>query len=273
MEGHQRHLLLFQLAAWSWPFPLGPFASPPSFFFQEKTESLVQQYEAVSQLNSERYARLERAQVLVNQFWETYEELNPWIEETQALISQLPPPAIDHEQLKQQQDDMRVRGCRVRMSCLSVLHLFLLNFPLFFGPCSVLFGGACLCNASVPRENHLLCWSAPRPKSSSLPRKPGSLWISLLLVAGEKKPLCAFRVEAEKQRIPSGVPPWSCGEGRRLGKEPCQALCHSHVGKSRVPCAWRVLGHEIQAVSSSQDTITALGVLFGINRQRLAADF
>ncbi|XP_058712341.1 microtubule-actin cross-linking factor 1 isoform X5 [Poecile atricapillus] len=74
---------------------------------QEKTESLVQQYEAVSQLNSERYARLERAQVLVNQFWETYEELNPWIEETQALISQLPPPALDHEQLKQQQDDMR----------------------------------------------------------------------------------------------------------------------------------------------------------------------
>lgn len=78
----------------------------------------MQQYEAVSQLNSERYARLERAQVLVNQFWETYEELNPWIEETQALISQLPPPAIDHEQLKQQQDDMRVRGCRV---CPSVL--------------------------------------------------------------------------------------------------------------------------------------------------------
>uniref|UniRef100_A0A8C3HB58 Microtubule actin crosslinking factor 1 n=1 Tax=Chrysemys picta bellii TaxID=8478 RepID=A0A8C3HB58_CHRPI len=74
---------------------------------QEKTESLVKQYDAVSQLNSERYACLERAQALVNQFWETYEELNPWIEETQALIAQLPPPAIDHEQLKQQQEDMR----------------------------------------------------------------------------------------------------------------------------------------------------------------------
>uniref|UniRef100_A0A8C5JGZ6 Microtubule actin crosslinking factor 1 n=1 Tax=Junco hyemalis TaxID=40217 RepID=A0A8C5JGZ6_JUNHY len=73
----------------------------------EEQKAVLQQYEAVSQLNSERYARLERAQVLVNQFWETYEELNPWIEETQALISQLPPPAIDHEQLKQQQDDMR----------------------------------------------------------------------------------------------------------------------------------------------------------------------
>ncbi|KAF3819988.1 hypothetical protein GH733_015497 [Mirounga leonina] len=74
---------------------------------QEKTESLIQQYEAISLLNSERYTRLERAQVLVNQFWETYEELSPWIEETRALITQLPPPAIDHEQLRQQQEEMR----------------------------------------------------------------------------------------------------------------------------------------------------------------------
>uniref|UniRef100_A0A8B7UIR3 Microtubule-actin cross-linking factor 1 n=1 Tax=Castor canadensis TaxID=51338 RepID=A0A8B7UIR3_CASCN len=74
---------------------------------QEKTECLIQQYEAISLLNSERYARLERAQVLVNQFWETYEELSPWIEETRGLIAQLPPPAIDHEQLRQQQEEMR----------------------------------------------------------------------------------------------------------------------------------------------------------------------
>ncbi|KAJ7304445.1 hypothetical protein JRQ81_012006, partial [Phrynocephalus forsythii] len=74
---------------------------------QEKTETLLQQYEAISHLNSERYVRLERAQVLVNQFWETYEELSPWLEETQGLIAQLPPPAIDHESLKQQQEDMR----------------------------------------------------------------------------------------------------------------------------------------------------------------------
>ncbi|XP_048681716.2 microtubule-actin cross-linking factor 1 isoform X13 [Caretta caretta] len=74
---------------------------------QEKTESLVEQYDAVSQLNSERYACLERAQALVSQFWETYEELNPWTEEIQVLLAQLPPPAIDHEQLKQQQEDMR----------------------------------------------------------------------------------------------------------------------------------------------------------------------
>ncbi|CAH2222205.1 microtubule-actin cross-linking factor 1 isoform X20 [Pelobates cultripes] len=74
---------------------------------QEKTEILLQQYEEVSHLNSERYARLEKAQGLVGQFWETYEELNPWIEEMQTLISQLPPPAVDHDTLRQQQEDVR----------------------------------------------------------------------------------------------------------------------------------------------------------------------
>ncbi|XP_053123970.1 microtubule-actin cross-linking factor 1 isoform X18 [Hemicordylus capensis] len=74
---------------------------------QEKTEALLKQYDEISHLNSERYARLERAQVLVNQFWETYEELSPWLEETQVLLRQLPPLAIDHEHLKQQQEDMR----------------------------------------------------------------------------------------------------------------------------------------------------------------------
>lgn len=44
---------------------------------------------------------------MVNQFWETYEELSPWIEETRALIAQLPAPAIDHDQLRQQQEEMR----------------------------------------------------------------------------------------------------------------------------------------------------------------------
>ncbi|XP_041438138.1 microtubule-actin cross-linking factor 1 isoform X18 [Xenopus laevis] len=74
---------------------------------QEKTKTLVQQYEDISHLHSERYARLERAQVLVGQFWETYEELIPWIEEMQVLLSQLPPPAVDQEMLRQQQEEMR----------------------------------------------------------------------------------------------------------------------------------------------------------------------
>ncbi|XP_070621010.1 microtubule-actin cross-linking factor 1 isoform X4 [Erythrolamprus reginae] len=86
---------------------LGTCGEEQKVMLQEKTETLVKQYEATSLLHSERYARLERAQVLVSQFWETYEELSPWLEETQGLIGQLPPPAIDHEHLKQQQEDMR----------------------------------------------------------------------------------------------------------------------------------------------------------------------
>ncbi|XP_025024482.1 microtubule-actin cross-linking factor 1 isoform X8 [Python bivittatus] len=86
---------------------LGTCGEEQKAMLQEKTESLLKQYDETSHLHSERYARLERAQVLVNQFWETYEELSPWLEETQVLIGQLPPPAIDHEHLKQQQEDMR----------------------------------------------------------------------------------------------------------------------------------------------------------------------
>uniref|UniRef100_A0A3B4DMX6 Microtubule actin crosslinking factor 1 n=1 Tax=Pygocentrus nattereri TaxID=42514 RepID=A0A3B4DMX6_PYGNA len=73
-----------------------------------KTDSLNLRYEAVSQNHAERFSALEQAQVLVARFWETYEELEPWLGETETLISQLPPPAIDTEALRQQQDQMRL---------------------------------------------------------------------------------------------------------------------------------------------------------------------
>uniref|UniRef100_A0A3B3ZE18 Uncharacterized protein n=1 Tax=Periophthalmus magnuspinnatus TaxID=409849 RepID=A0A3B3ZE18_9GOBI len=73
-----------------------------------KTDSLSLRYEAVSQSHSERFSALEQAQVLVARFWETYEELEPWLGETESLISQLPPPAIDTDALRLQQDHMRL---------------------------------------------------------------------------------------------------------------------------------------------------------------------
>uniref|UniRef100_A0A4W3JBR7 Dystonin n=1 Tax=Callorhinchus milii TaxID=7868 RepID=A0A4W3JBR7_CALMI len=72
-----------------------------------KLEVLQKQYEVISQMNSERYLQLERAQSLVSQFWETYEELWPWLQETLTFISQLPTPAIEFETLKQQQEELR----------------------------------------------------------------------------------------------------------------------------------------------------------------------
>ncbi|KAM3858524.1 microtubule-actin cross-linking factor 1, isoforms 1/2/3/4/5 [Diretmus argenteus] len=73
-----------------------------------KTGSLSARYEAVSQSHSERFSALEQAQVLVARFWETYEELEPWLGETETLITQLPPPAIDTDALRLQQDQMRL---------------------------------------------------------------------------------------------------------------------------------------------------------------------
>ncbi|XP_072561814.1 microtubule-actin cross-linking factor 1, isoforms 1/2/3/4/5 isoform X5 [Paramormyrops kingsleyae] len=73
-----------------------------------KTESLHARFEAVSQSHAERFSALEQAQVLVGRFWETHDELEPWLGETEALIAQLPPPAIDSETLRLQQDQMRL---------------------------------------------------------------------------------------------------------------------------------------------------------------------
>ncbi|KAM4725474.1 microtubule-actin cross-linking factor 1 isoform 3-T3 [Anableps anableps] len=73
-----------------------------------KTDSLSARYDTVSQSHSERFSALEQAQVLVARFWETFEELEPWLGETEALITQLPPPAIDSDALRLQQDQMRL---------------------------------------------------------------------------------------------------------------------------------------------------------------------
>ncbi|XP_053459740.1 dystonin isoform X21 [Nycticebus coucang] len=74
---------------------------------KKKLDKVLKNYDAICQINSERYLQLERAQSLVNQFWETYEELWPWLTETQRVISQLPAPALEYETLRQQQEEHR----------------------------------------------------------------------------------------------------------------------------------------------------------------------
>ncbi|XP_067421590.1 dystonin isoform X1 [Emydura macquarii macquarii] len=74
---------------------------------KKKLESLLQKYDMVCQMNAERNLQLERAQSLVNQFWETYEELWPWLTEIEMVISRLPAPALEYETLKQQQEEHR----------------------------------------------------------------------------------------------------------------------------------------------------------------------
>ncbi|XP_075454260.1 dystonin isoform X22 [Ascaphus truei] len=74
---------------------------------KNKLEYLMMKYDEVYHWNAERNLQLERAVSLVNQFWETYEELWPWLVETEGVISQLPAPALNYDTLKQQQEDIR----------------------------------------------------------------------------------------------------------------------------------------------------------------------
>ncbi|XP_031758907.1 dystonin isoform X7 [Xenopus tropicalis] len=74
---------------------------------KDKLKNLGIKYDKICHLNAERNLQLERAVSLVNQFWETYEELWPWLIETENAISQLPVPALDYDTLKQQQEDIR----------------------------------------------------------------------------------------------------------------------------------------------------------------------
>ncbi|XP_034965645.2 dystonin isoform X28 [Zootoca vivipara] len=74
---------------------------------KKKLENLLQKYNTLCQMNSKRNLQLERAQSLASQFWETYEEIWPWLTETKTVISQLPAPALEYETLKQQQEEHR----------------------------------------------------------------------------------------------------------------------------------------------------------------------
>lgn len=90
-------------------------------------KSLLQKYDAVCQMNSERNLQLERAQSLVNQFWETYEELWPWLTETEMIISQLPAPALEYETLKQQQEEHRVSILPILKNSVKIQVVFCLE--------------------------------------------------------------------------------------------------------------------------------------------------
>ncbi|XP_051060317.1 dystonin isoform X3 [Phodopus roborovskii] len=74
---------------------------------KKKLDKILKSYDAICQINSERHLQLERAQSLVSQFWETYEELWPWLTDTQRIISQLPAPALEYETLRRQQEEHR----------------------------------------------------------------------------------------------------------------------------------------------------------------------
>ncbi|XP_041098612.1 microtubule-actin cross-linking factor 1, isoforms 1/2/3/5 [Polyodon spathula] len=67
-------------------------------------ESLRDRCHSVSLKNSNTALQLEHAKSLLSQFSEAYSEVSPWLQETQALISQLSLHSISYEDFKQQQE-------------------------------------------------------------------------------------------------------------------------------------------------------------------------
>ncbi|RXM31483.1 hypothetical protein EOD39_6947 [Acipenser ruthenus] len=67
-------------------------------------ESLQDRCHSVSLKNSNAALQLEHAKSLLSQFSEAYSEVSPWLQETQALISQLSLHTISYEDFKQQQE-------------------------------------------------------------------------------------------------------------------------------------------------------------------------
>ncbi|XP_066460148.1 dystonin isoform X8 [Eleutherodactylus coqui] len=86
---------------------LSSFSEDEKQTMLNKLTNLEKNYDHICHLNAERNLQLERAVSLVNQFWETYEELWPWLTETEEVISELPPPALNYDTLKEQQEDIR----------------------------------------------------------------------------------------------------------------------------------------------------------------------
>ncbi|XP_018416047.1 PREDICTED: dystonin isoform X2 [Nanorana parkeri] len=86
---------------------LSSFSDEDKQTMANKVRRLQKSYEDICHLNADRNLQLERAVSLVNQFWETYEELWPWLMETETAISELPTPGLNYDTLKQQQEDIR----------------------------------------------------------------------------------------------------------------------------------------------------------------------
>ncbi|KAM9316059.1 dystonin [Gastrophryne carolinensis] len=86
---------------------LSIFSEEERHTMENALRNLQKRYDDVCHLNAERNQQLERAVSLANQFWETCEELWPWLTETEKVISELPPPGLNYDTLRQQQEDIR----------------------------------------------------------------------------------------------------------------------------------------------------------------------
>lgn len=86
-----------------------------------KMDDLKQKSDAVSAAANERLSTLEQALPLARHFHEAHMDLVAWLDEVEPAIDQLDVPSVDAEQVKKQQEQVKV----------SVAWIFMFSFVLF----------------------------------------------------------------------------------------------------------------------------------------------
>lgn len=75
---------------------------------REAVEDLKNKSDLVWKMGQEKQRTLEQAHPLAKHFWETKKELSDWLEEAAVIVADLKVMSIDAEQVKKQQEQIKV---------------------------------------------------------------------------------------------------------------------------------------------------------------------
>ncbi len=77
---------------------------------REKMDLLKQRSDGLSRMSNDRLTQLEQALPLAKHFADTHTDLTAWMDEIQPTMDELEKPSIDMEQVKKQQEMVKVGG-------------------------------------------------------------------------------------------------------------------------------------------------------------------
>lgn len=79
---------------------------------REKMDLLKQRSDGLSRMSNDRLTQLEQALPLSKHFTDTHADLVSWMEEIEPSLAELEKPSIDMEQVKKQQEMIKVGGIK-----------------------------------------------------------------------------------------------------------------------------------------------------------------
>lgn len=79
---------------------------------KDKMDDLKNQADTVAKLSADRLSTLEQALPLAQHFQETHDDLEQWFDDMEVEAGEQDQPAINAEQIKEQQDKVKVRSLK-----------------------------------------------------------------------------------------------------------------------------------------------------------------